>query len=67
MNSDVSQWVEELTELLEAPPIIDPEPESTEPALPPPVITPPPLPKAKTTVVDLATEVLDALTSPEAS
>lgn len=59
------EWVDELAVFDEAPPIQDAASENLQDPSPPPVITAPPLPRAKTTVMDIATEVLDALTTPD--
>lgn len=63
--SDGIEWVDEPADFDEAPPVIDAVSENLQDPTPPPVITAPPLPRAKTTVMDIATEVLDALTTPE--
>ena len=60
-----SEWVEEIIDFEEAPPVMDAVSENLQDPLPPPVLTAPPLPRAKTTVMYIATEVLDALTTPE--
>ncbi|MDY5854440.1 MAG: hypothetical protein SPJ68_02870 [Arcanobacterium sp.] len=63
--SQEHEWVDELADFDEAPPIEDAVSEILQDPSPPPVVTAPPLPKVKTTVMDIATEVLDALTTPE--